>query len=122
MLWVLSTGSSSSNAHLDPLQPVSGVTDSKVLLGQCRLWNASTGASYRLVAEEGACWNVAMVYNSQNIWANVQKARRPCSMSWNLLEARCVSCPPPPASPTSLCQAVVKLQFPPLKPERLWGT
>jgi hypothetical protein len=89
MHWVLTTGSSRANAHLDPLQPTIALSDSPSKIAACRLWNPVKGTCTPLDTDVCDLLDVAMVYSGENVWGNVQKTGRPCAMSWTLGDPKC---------------------------------
>ena len=56
--------------------------------GRPRLWSPNTGNVYAANAKACELLRVATVFNSQNVWANIQPSSAPWQMNWNLSNAR----------------------------------
>lgn len=63
----------------------------KLILTVCKLWNPVDGTMTPLVSRTCDIFDVWMVYDSDNIWGNVQQNGLPCDMNWDLNDKRYLS-------------------------------
>ena len=66
-----------------------GTQSHKLTISACKLWDAVEGTVAPLTATASGIFDVWLVYNSTNIWGNVQRPGAPSEMNWNLTDARC---------------------------------
>jgi hypothetical protein len=61
---------------------------SKLVPAVCKVWNPVDGTMTPLVSRTSDIFDVWMVYDSDNIWGNVQNVGLPCDMNWDLSDRR----------------------------------
>lgn len=66
-----------------------GTQSHKLTISACKLWDAVDGTVAPLTATASGIFDVWLVYNSTNIWGNVQRPGAPSEMNWNMTDARC---------------------------------
>ena len=76
-VWVLTTGMTYLHRATDPLTAK-----------HIRLWDPIAGTSYSILDTSCKMREVGMVYNEDNVWANVQKLGTPWEMSWMISNTR----------------------------------
>ena len=58
---------------------------------RCKVWNPVDGTMSPLVSRTSDIFDVWVVYDSDNMWGNIQQAGLPCDLNWDLNDKRCSS-------------------------------